>query len=223
MAPLIMAGSGTAALSASLHPLAGAVLAVTIAWVAARAHRRLRRPDTGSDPRVAQLLQSLPNDYFLLNDVILPDHGGGIDHVVIGPCGVVVIGTKNPTNALPSHWNAWFVNGRRCRRISTQINGAATALRAALAGAHPDLKDSALRAVDSVVVFSNPRARLKVDRAQTTVARHSQLLDVVLAKARRNKVPASIAARLASTLASISSREGDSRLQGASLLRRRVS
>jgi hypothetical protein len=42
-----------------------------------------------------------------------------------------------------------------------------------------------------------------VDGARTTVVRYSQLLDVILIKARRKKVPAAIVARLAATLANI--------------------
>jgi Nuclease-related domain len=91
----------------------------------------------------------LASFYFLLNDVVLPGHPGNIDHVVIGPCGVVVIETKNH----PRHVQ----------------NRAAIAVREALARVHPELGDSVLRSVDSVAVFTNPSSRVSVDRAQTTI------------------------------------------------------
>jgi hypothetical protein len=200
----IVAGSGAAGVGAvwvGLHPLAGALLGLTIASIAAKAHKRLRRLHQGinGEARVAELLQSLPDDYFLLNDVV--GDGGRIDHVVIGPCGVVVIETS-----AESHGHPWRVDGSRYRSISKPVKGGAIAVRETLSRAHPDLMDSVLRLIDSVAVFTNPTSRVKVDRAPTTVVRYSQLLDVILAKARRRKVPATVAALLAATLANLPSR-----------------
>jgi Nuclease-related domain len=182
---LTIASAGAAvatALGVSLHPLAAAVAGIVVAPAAAKAYRRRRRFQKGiqGESAVAELLQSLPNDYFLLNDVVLPGHSGNIDHVVIGPCGVVVIETKNH----PRHVQ----------------NRAAIAVREALTRVHPELGDSVLRFVDSVAVFTNPSSRLRVDRVQTTIARYSQLLDVILAKARRKRVAPAVAARLAKSL-----------------------
>jgi len=194
--------AGVAALSIGVDPWAGALLAVTIASVAAKAHRHLRRVTRGikGEALVRERLQSLSDDYFLLNDVVLPGHAGNIDHVVIGPCGVVVIETKNFSGPVESHGDAWFVNGRRSRSVSKQANRGAIVVREALGHAHPDLEDSVLRFVDSIAVFANPSSRVRVDRAKTIVARYSQLLDVILAIARRKRVPPTVAARLARSL-----------------------
>ncbi len=193
---------GVVALSVGLHPVAGVLLVVTTASVGAKAHRRLRWVTRGikGEALVVERLRSLSDDYCLLNDVVLPGHPGNIDHVVIGPCGVVVIETKNFSGPVESHGNAWFVNGRRSRSVSRQPNRGAIAVREALSRAHPDLKDSILRFVDSIAVFTNPSSRVKVDRAQTIVARYSQLLDVILAMARCKRVPHTVAARLAGSL-----------------------
>ena len=202
---LTIAGAGAAAATAlgvSLHPLAAAVAGIVVAPAAAKAYRRRRRFQKGiqGESAVAELLQSLPNDYFLLNDVVLPGHPGNIDHVVIGPCGVVVIETKNYSGHVQSRHNAWFVNGLPRPSVSKQVNRAAIAVREALTRVHPELGDSVLRFVDSVAVFTNPSSRVSVDRAQTTIARYSQLLDVILAKARRKRVAPAVAARLAKSL-----------------------
>jgi len=71
--------------------------AITAASAVAKAHRSLRWITEGSqgETAVTELLQGLPGDYFLLNDVVLPRHPGNIDHVVGAPCGIVVIETKN--------------------------------------------------------------------------------------------------------------------------------
>src|SRR5262245_60919023 len=107
IARLLIAGAGTAgvvALSAGLHPLAGVAFTITAASAVAKAHRSLRRTTKGirGETAVAELLRSLPDDYFLLNDVVLPGHPGNIDHVVVGPCGVLVIETKNFSGSVES-------------------------------------------------------------------------------------------------------------------------
>jgi hypothetical protein len=201
----VVAGAGAvgcATLSLMVHPMAGLVLAATVASAAGKARDALRRVSRGmrGEALVAERLQSLPDDYYLLNDVVLPGHAGNIDHVVIGPCGVVVIETKNVSGSIVSHGNAWFVNGRRSRSVSAQANRGAIAVREALAQAHPGLGDSVLRFVESIAVFTNPTSRVRVDRARTVVARYSQLLDVILTMARRKRVSAAVAATLARTL-----------------------
>ena len=210
---MLIAGAGTAgvvALSAGLHPLAGVAFAITAASAVAKAHRSLRRVTKGirGETAVVELLRSLPDDYFLLNDVVLPGHPGNIDHVVVGPCGVLVIETKNVFCSIESHGNAWFVNGRRSRSVSKQANRGAIAVRETLSRLHPDLEGSVLRYVDSIAVFTNPSSRVRVDRAKTIVARYSQLLDVILAIARRKRVPPGVAARLAESLINLVSNGG---------------
>jgi hypothetical protein len=108
---VVIAGAGVigvAALSTSLHPLVGLLLATTIVSAAAKTRRRVRRlsKDNHGEASVAERLRSLSDEYFLLNDVVLPGHLGNIDHVVIGPCGVVVIETKNVYGLVESHGNA---------------------------------------------------------------------------------------------------------------------
>jgi len=212
-ARLIIAGAGTVgavALSVVLHPLVGVAFGIAVAPTAAMAHRSLHRIIKGirGETAVAELLRSLPDDYFLFNDVALPGHPGNIDHVVVGPCGVLVIETKNFSGSGESHGNAWFVNGHRAGSVSKQANRGAIAVREALSRAHPDLEGSVLRDVDSIAVFTNPSSRVRVDRTKTIVARYSQLLDVILAIARRKRVPPRVAARLAESLSNLVSSGG---------------
>src|SRR5262249_29486823 len=95
----------------------------------------------------------------------------------------------------------------------------AIAVREARSQAQPDLKDSALRFVESIAVFTNPSRRVRVDWAQTIIARYSQLVDVILEIARRKRVPHPVAAKLAETLTGLfgpSSRRGATKLRSAS-------
>ncbi|MBI4684613.1 MAG: thermonuclease family protein [Nitrospirae bacterium] len=54
---------------------------------------------------VVEALTPLDNSYVLINDVVLPDGKGNIDHILVGPIGVFVIETKSYTwhylNRLP--------------------------------------------------------------------------------------------------------------------------
>ena len=65
-----------------------------------------RRPSSkgkAGEDNVSFILGSLPQDYHVVNDVIIPDQGVGpnenyttqIDHVVVSPFGIFVIETKN--------------------------------------------------------------------------------------------------------------------------------
>ena len=69
---------------------------------------------------VTKTLKSLPDDYVVLNDIVLPDRKGNVDHVLIGPNGVFVIETKNYSGFIKCEEDDWFVNGHRIRSLSRQ-------------------------------------------------------------------------------------------------------
>jgi len=142
----------------------------------------------------------LPLGTLLTNDITLGETRGNIDHVLVGPCGVVVIETKRLAGHIRCWGDEWSVNGHRRGSISHQVNSGASAVRYFLTGRHPDLAATALRWVESVVVFTHPTCRLEVNRARTIVVRYSELLQVVLELARRQHMTAATAARPAETL-----------------------
>lgn len=57
---------------------------------------------------VADYLNTLPEDYFVFNDVKLPGNGGNIDHIVVGPTGIYVIETKNYSGKYRIKGNQWL-------------------------------------------------------------------------------------------------------------------
>lgn len=146
---------------------------------------------------VIDLLQRLPDDYWLINDVTLEGGRGNIDHVLVGPCGVVVIETKRLAGHIRCSGDDWYVNGYRRKSVSQQVNSAAVAVRYFLAERHPQL---APRWVESVIVFTHPLCRLNVGRAQAIIVRYSELLRVVLELAKRRRMQPQTAARLAQAL-----------------------
>lgn len=149
---------------------------------------------------VTDLLRSLPDDYCLVNDVMLPQGRGNVDHVLIGPCGVVVIETKRLAGRIRCYGDEWSVKGRRSGSISRQVNSGASAIRYYLAARHPDLVWTALRWVESIVVFTHPTCRLEVNRARTVVVPYSELRQVVLELAKKHHLAPAVASRLAESL-----------------------
>jgi len=133
---------------------------------------------------VAELLAHLPDDYVLLNDLVLPGHWGNIDHVVIGPCGVVVIETKRWAGRVACVRDQWSVNGRPRRNVTRQVVGAAMAVKRCLAQGGA----SSSGWVESVVVFTHPLCRLELDRPTATVARFSELMNYLAVRSRPPKL-----------------------------------
>ena len=159
--------------------------------------QRVRKGRLG-ERLVTTLLRDLPDTYHLLNDVMVPGDGGNIDHVMIGPCGVVVIETKRLAGQIRCDGDRWYVNGHLRRSISGQVNRGAAALREFLADRHPEIP---LGFVPSITVFTHPHCRLQVNAARATVVRFSELLQVLRDMGHHRRMPPEQARRIAETLA----------------------
>jgi Nuclease-related domain len=179
---------------------AAIVIALRLGRPVMRLLRRVRHGRRG-ERLVADLLSGLPDDYWLVNDVTLGLARGTIDHVLIGPCGVVVIETKQLAGHIRCWGNNWSVNGSRRADISQHVNSAACAIRYFLNERHPDLAASVLRWVESIIVFTHPLCHVEASDAPATVVRYSQLYQVVLDLSRKHRLAPLTASQLAQTLA----------------------
>jgi len=190
------------------HPEIAAAVGLAACIVGARVGRRLRHVRHGrlGERIVTSALRRLPDDYILINDVMLARGRGNVDHVLIGPCGVVAIETKRLAGHIRCDGDAWWINGYSRRSISRQVNAGAGVLQRSLVKHHPDLEGSALRWVESIVVFTHPLCRLDVHHSRTIVVRFSELLTAVLAVTDRKRVPPAVVERLALTLRSMEDR-----------------
>jgi len=56
---------------------------------------------------VAEHLKALGNRYRIIHDVVLPEIGGNIDHIVLGPNGIFVIETKNHNGFITCNGDYW--------------------------------------------------------------------------------------------------------------------
>jgi len=164
--------------------------------------RRLRSVRKGrrGEGLVVDLLRGLPDDYWLVNDVTLGLARGSIDHVLIGPCGVVVIETKRVAGNIRCRDDEWSINGGRRTNGSGHVNSGACAVRYFLAERHPELVFTALRWVESIIVFTHPLSRLEANTGQTIAVRYSQLFQAVLELAKKQRMEPAIAEQLAHTL-----------------------
>jgi hypothetical protein len=123
---------------------------------------------------VSEALKDLSNDYVLLNDLMLPDGKGNVDHLVMGPNGLFVIETKNYSTYVKCFGDEWFVNGRKIRSLSKQAKGNAIAVRENLAAVFAD-QGSRLPFVTALLVFVNGNGRLSLKSPTVPVLRSSEL------------------------------------------------
>lgn len=175
--------------------IAACLSAVPLGTRAARRLTSVRKGRLG-ERLVTNLLRRLPDDYWLVNDVMLGCSRGNVDHVLIGPCGVVVIETKRLAGRIRCWGDEWSVNGHSRGSISKQVNSGASAVRSVLVKLYPDL-----RWVESIIVFTRPLCQLDVNHAKAVVVRYSELLQVVLDLAMKHRMVPAVAARLAENLA----------------------
>src|SRR4030095_9485393 len=85
--------------------------------------RALRR-DPGQ--RLDRLLERLPNDYYLINKIRL--RARRVDHVLAGPCGIVVIAPRRATGHVQCDGDRWSINGRPCKSYSRWPKASAMAV-----------------------------------------------------------------------------------------------
>jgi hypothetical protein len=199
------AGAGlvtSVAVSLAVNPLAGILAGVAAGSMAGPALGRLRNVRAGrlGEASVTELLGRLSDDYFLVNDVMLPYYRGNVDHVLIGPFGVMAIETKRWAGSIRVRNNRWRVNGIPRGDVARQVTEGALAVKEFLSRAHPELGRSLLRWVDGVVVLTHPLCRVKVDRSWAPVARCAELLSLIEAKEVRPRYTREVGHMLAGAL-----------------------
>jgi hypothetical protein len=201
---IVVVGGGAAVLVGFvLHPILGLLFALALARPAFRQYGMATRYRKGlvGEELVSTLLASLSDDFYLINDVTLRGHGGNIDHVLVGPCGVLIIETKNYRGVIKCDRDRWFVDGRPIKSISKQATRGAMAVKECLIDRSPAFRTSRSRWVEGVVVFTNPLCRLEINRPGPTIVRYSQLLDLIAEKAQRRALDATQSTRIAAALA----------------------
>jgi len=199
---VVSGGGGAIIVGFVLHPILGLLFALAWTRPAFRQYARATRYRKGirGEELVSSLLAGLSDDFYLINDVTLPGHRGNIDHVLVGPCGVVTIETKHYRGVIRCDRDQWFVDGRRIKSISRQVTRGAMAVKDCLSDRSAAFRTSRVRWVEGVVVFTNPLCQLEINRASPTIVRYSELLMLIAEKAKQRAFDAAQSSRIAGAL-----------------------
>jgi Nuclease-related domain len=130
------------------------------------------------ESKVTQTLKSLPDDYVVLNDLVLPGNKGNVDHLLIGPNGVFAIETKNYSGFVKCEEEQWFVNGHRIRSLSKQARRNSMAVRGCIGSLFTG-PQTRIPCVAPLLVFVNSRARLKLFKPAVSVLRLGELVEFI--------------------------------------------
>ena len=123
---------------------------------------------------VTEVLKALPNQYIVLNDLMLPEGRGNVDHLVIGPNGIFVIETKNYSGYVSCWGDRWYVNRREISSLSKQAKRNALAIKNSLDGVFRE-HHARIPWVDPILAFTNPAGRLKIKSPTIPVLRSAEL------------------------------------------------
>jgi hypothetical protein len=122
------------------------------------------------------LRKNLNDDYFLINDLYVPDGGGDIDHVILAPNGFFVLETKNWNGKISCRGDEWQRAGKHgfSASPSRQVKRNAARVRR-LIGDLPSFRAVDMW-VEGVVVFSNKHAALNLNNPTVPVVKLPQLV-----------------------------------------------
>ena len=128
--------------------------------------------------RVTRALSALPDEYVLLNDLMLPNRRGNVDHFLIGPNGLFVIETKNYAANVKCDGDQWFVNGNAAKSLSWQVKINAIAVRKNLQGLFAEHR-AYLAFVEALLVFVKHTHRLELNYPSVHVLKAEELVNFV--------------------------------------------
>lgn len=149
---------------------------------------------------VVQYLQNLSDDYFLINDIKLPDSRGNIDHVVLGPNGIFVIETKNYSGQLICNGDEWLRHYEGGMKISMkgrpywqedrdydlgspskQVKRGAVKIKQIIESSKVFAKPLKVW-VEGIVVFTNPSVELQLSNITVPILQIDELYTYIKSK-----------------------------------------
>src|SRR5215467_15215619 len=153
-------------------------------------------------------LKSLSNDYLLLSHLALPDYGGDIDHLLIGPNGLFVIEVKSYSGYVRCNQDQWAVKTRRMNSLSKQAKRNSMALRSAIASLYSG-KRIAVPYVTPLLVFANPEARLRLRQPTIAVLRLHEVAEFIRNYTPKRQITPEERRRIVHHLVSLDSKAGE--------------
>jgi hypothetical protein len=208
---LFIAGPVTAAASGWLGSATVAVVApVLFGWLIRRRRTEHRTATWAAgalgEELVAIELARLPNDFIVLNNMPLAGRGD-VDHVVVGPGGVVVVETKYLAGQVvclrPGKWlQTKRGSTRAINDPAVQVANAAARIRGILSGSGFQTLH-----VRPIVVFAHPRADLATEASSVPALPVTELLAFLLRSRTTTRVPEATVKRAADCLAVVAGRD----------------
>jgi hypothetical protein len=131
------------------------------------------------ESEVAKSLKSLPSEYVLLHDLIVPESQALVDHVVVGPNGLFAIETRDCAGDVKCEGREWFVDRRRVASLGGRPAIKAAALRDSLVSMTYGGENKIPR-VTPVLVFTNAAARVSVRNPAVPAMRVEELAAFIL-------------------------------------------
>jgi hypothetical protein len=128
---------------------------------------------------VTKTLESLSDEYVLLNDLMLPNGHGNIDHFLIGPNGLFVIETKNYSGNVKCNRDDWFFNGQKTKSLSRQAKRNALIVRNSLETVFSEHRTN-FPFIEPVLVFVKHKDRLELHEPTIHVLKAEELVDFIL-------------------------------------------
>jgi len=160
----------------------------------------------GGEKIVIEMLRNLDDDHYLINDVMLPERYGNIDHILLCPNGIFVIETKNYEGEIicdgdewHRHYEGGFTISMRGRPYwkeprdydmgspSKQVKGNAVKLKQLIESQKNIFKNPLKIWVEGIVVFTNPNVNLKLNEPTVTVLKVEELYDYLKNKESKIK------------------------------------
>jgi hypothetical protein len=147
------------------------------------------------EERVTWELSHLSDEFLLLNDVMLPEGSGNIDHIVIGPTGVFVIETKNYSGKYVCYGDRWFFQGRRQKydvsSVSVQARNNARVLANLLHSSGFTVD------VNPIIVFAHPSIQLWLHSPTVPVLKNGYICNFLLTQKPGFRLTATYSEKLA--------------------------
>ena len=130
-------------------------------------------------------LNRLSNNHQLINDVMLPESYGNIDHILLGPNGIFVIETKNLEGEIRCDEDLWYQykpgwkipEEYEIKSPSKQVKRNAVKLKQFI-----EKKLNKKIWIEGVVVFTNPDVNLELNNPTTSILRVNELCNYITSK-----------------------------------------
>jgi len=140
------------------------------------------------EKQVTKLLaDGLSDDYYLINDIYLRGRGGDIDHVVLAPGGVFVLETKNWSGNITCHGDEWqrMNKNKFSQSPSRQVKRNAAKIKQIIDNSY--LSSLHIR-VECIVVFTNRKATLNINKSRVPILKLQQLLNYLSSNASTRRL-----------------------------------